>query len=388
MVEKEFPYPSLGTPVLLLDMGKLEANIREMSQVASEAGVKLRPHTKVHESAVIAKMQLEAGACGIEVGPIDQAGPMVEGGIDDILVAHPLYGEHKLEILKRILSKWSKLKLDIVVDMIEQAEGISGVGQAVGRKVPVLIKLETGGNRYGVLPGDPTISLAKKLCQLPGIEFKGIYAHETCVEPTEEGVAKTAFEVATVTVETAKMLEREGLKMEHVSVGASPTFRATCRYIKQGRFPEITEIHPGNCVIGDVVHVMTHGNTREACALSVLVSVMSTSHPNHVIIDAGWKTFGAESMIERRDTPGFFWSGKPGFGSVQGRSDLWFGKAGAETGWLYYKENAKKDLKVGDRLEIVPNNATLVINIHDEICGTRNGLVERMFQVTGRGCGS
>lgn len=385
---KKVHYLSLDTPAILVDMDRLEANIREMSQLATEAGVKLRPHTKVHESATIAKVQLEAGACGIEVGPIDQSEPMAERGINDILVAHPFYGEYKLEKLKRILSKWSKLKLTIVVDMIEQAEGISRIGQAVGQRVPVLVKLETGGNRYGVLPGEPVLNLAKRLCQLPGIAFKGIYAHEAGAEPTDEGIAKMAFEVATVTVETAKMLRREGFMIECVSVGASPTFRATCDYIKQGKFPEITEIHPGNCVIGDIMHVMTHGNTREACALSVLVSVMSTSHPNHVIMDAGWKTFGAESMIERWDTPGFFWKGKPSYGSVQGRSDLWFGKAGAETGWLYYKENAKKDLKIGDRLEIVPNNATLVINIHDELYGTRNGSVERTFQVTGRSSGS
>ena len=33
------------------------------------------------------------------------------------------------------------------------------------------------------------------------------------------------------------------------------------------------------------------------------------------------------------------------------------------------KEGVKKDLKLGDRLEIVPNNATMVINIHEKIYG-------------------
>jgi len=52
----------------LLNLDLLEANIREMSQLSAAAGVKLRPHIKVHESAFIAKMQIEAGAVGIEVG--------------------------------------------------------------------------------------------------------------------------------------------------------------------------------------------------------------------------------------------------------------------------------------------------------------------------------
>ncbi len=104
-MKHEIPYSSLDTPVVLLDMNKLEANIREMSQLVAEVGVKLRPHTKVHESALIAKMQIEAGACGIEVGAIGQAEAMAEGGIDDILIAHPFYGDHKLEILERLLNK-------------------------------------------------------------------------------------------------------------------------------------------------------------------------------------------------------------------------------------------------------------------------------------------
>jgi len=386
MLIRKIPYSTLDTPNVLVDMDKLETNIREMSQLATEAGVRLRPHTKVHESALIARMQIDAGACGIEVGSLDQAEPMAEEGIDDILIAHPFYGNHKLVTLKRLVNK-PELKVTAVIDMIEQAEGISQVGQAVGRKIPVLLKIETGGDRYGVLPGTPTLNLARKLVQLPGIKLTGIYAHESGAEPTEEGVAKTAFEVATITAETARMLKREGITMEHVSVGASPTFPATCRYIKEGKFPEITEVHPGNRVIGDILYMKNFGNTREACALTVLTAVMGTSHPGHAIIDAGWKTFGAESLIDHREMPGFFWNGRPSYGSIQSRPDLWLGRLAAESAWVYYTD-PKKKLSLGERLEIVPNTANLVVNIHDKLYGVRNGEVERVIPVTGRGRGT
>jgi len=114
---------------------------------------------------------------------------------------------------------------------------------------------------------------------------------------------------------------------------------------------------------------------------------MSTAHSDWAIIDAGYKTFGADSLIKHRDAPGFFWQGKPSFGSVQGRSDLWFGRLSAETSCLDYMKPGKK-LNIGERLEIVPNNATLVINIHDRIYGVRNGVVEEIIPVTGRGRGN
>lgn len=382
----KIPYSSLDTPAVLLDMDKLEANIREMSQLATEAGVKLRPHTKIHESALIAKWQVEAGASGVEVGPLDQAEALAKEGFDDILVAHPFYGRDKSEKLKHLLSK-PGLKITIVFDMIEQAEAISKIGEAVGRKIAVLLKVETGGNRYGVLPGEATLILAKNVCKLAGVEFMGIYAHEIVTESTAEGVDKTALETLSSVSETAKMLNREGIDTKHVSVGASPTFRSTCRYLKEKRFREVTEIHPGSCVIGGMRYVTGLAMTEDKCALTVLTGVMSTSHPDHAVIDAGSKTLGADPIIERREAPGFFWKEKPSYGSIRDRPDLWLGRLSAETSCVYYKD-PKRKLSIGERLEIVPNNAMIVINIHDQVYGVRNGGVETVIPITGRGRGS
>jgi D-serine deaminase-like pyridoxal phosphate-dependent protein len=388
MTEQKIPYPSLDTPAVLVDLNSLEANIREMSQLAAEVGVRLRPHVKVHENASIARMQIEAGACGVEVGTVGQAEAMAEQGIDDIVVAHPsFYGGLKGEMLKKLLNQ-SLLKLTVMVDMFEQAEIISQVAQAVGKKISVLIKVDLGrSSRYGVLPGEPILNLARKLRQLPGINLVGIYGHEMGVKPTPESKNEIALETATIMTEAARMLRQAGIAIDHVSVGASPTFRSTCRFMKEGKFAEITEIHPGQCVIGDIKYMKGGGNAREACAVTVLTTVMSTSHSGWAVIDAGYKTFGADSLIEYRDTPGFFWDGKPSFGSVQGRPDLWLGRLSAETSCLDYVDPGKK-LSFGERLEIVPNNATLVVNIHDRIYGVRNGAVEKVIPVTGRGRGN
>ena len=389
MTKKTIPYPFLDTPVCLLDLNRLEANIKLIQQAANEARVKLRPHTKIHQSEYIAKMQLEAGAIGIEVGVIDQAEPMAEAGISDIFIVHPFFGEHKFEILKRLLNRWPKFKFTFVIDMIEQAEGISKVAQAIGKTVPMVIKLDTGVDRYGVAPGKPTLDLAKKLQQVPGIELIGLYAHESGAKPTEESIAEVAFDVASKICKMARVLKREGFKMEHISVGASPTYFSSCRYIKEGKFPEITEIHPGQCVIGDIRYMTGISDTNEQCALSVLVSIMSTTHPNHVVIDAGRKTFSGETMSRRLyGEPSFSLNEKPSYGYIKGRSDIRFGRTATETGWIYYLEGAKKDLKIGDRLEIVPTNVSCVINIHDKIFGVRNGEVEVVIPITGRGLGS
>jgi D-serine deaminase-like pyridoxal phosphate-dependent protein len=67
--------------------------------------------------------------------------------------------------------------------------------------------------------------------------------------------------------------------------------------------------------------------------------------------------------------------------------DLFLGRMSNETSIVSYRGDEKK-LQLGQRLEIVPNNAMVVINIHNEIYGVRNGAVETVIPVTGRGRGN
>ena len=68
----QFPFPidQLDTPAILLDATIIERNIREMQALADRSGVNLRPHIKTHKSIVLAKRQLNAGACGIAVAKL------------------------------------------------------------------------------------------------------------------------------------------------------------------------------------------------------------------------------------------------------------------------------------------------------------------------------
>lgn len=387
MNQQEISVSALATPAVILYLDVLESNIAQMSRLAAEAGVRLRPHTKIHECPDIANMQIAAGACGIEVGAIERALCMAAAGIHDILIAHPFYGNHKLDILRRLL-KIPDLRVTVMVDMMEQADGISGMGETLGKTIPVLLKINTGGDRFGVRPGEPALRMANQLCRLPGIEFQGIYVHETGGKPNPESMERLALEAATMAAETARLLASEGILTKHVSVGASPTLRAMCALLKKKQFPEITEIHPGHCTIGDIWHMRALANTREACAAAVVCTVVSAADPRYVIIDAGYKTFGADALIQYRDNPDFFWQGKPSYGSVQGRPDLWLGRISAETACLTYMKqeiHAGKRLRIGDRLEIIPNNATLVINMQEKIYGVRHGMVERVLAVGGKG---
>ena len=65
----------LDTPVLLVDEAPFLRNMQRMQDIAVSAGIAYRPHAKAHKSAEIAKMQLDAGACGVccAFGPDEMA---------------------------------------------------------------------------------------------------------------------------------------------------------------------------------------------------------------------------------------------------------------------------------------------------------------------------
>jgi D-serine deaminase-like pyridoxal phosphate-dependent protein len=385
MVEPGTAASRLDTPAVVVYLDVLEANIAEMTRLASDAGVRLRPHTKIHECPDIAKLQVAAGACGIEVGTIERAMCMAAAGIPDILIAHPFYGAQRFRGLQRLLAT-PGLKVTVMVDMIEQAQEISRLGEAAGTRIPTLLKINTGGDRFGVRPGEPALEMARQLAKLPGITFAGIYAHESGAKPTQESQERLAVDVATSLAELARLLTRSGLHVPHVSVGASPTLRATCALLRRGDFPEITEIHPGHCLLPDMWHVRARVSRRDECAAAVLCTVMSTTEPGYVVVDAGYKTFGADPLIQYRDQPAAFWNGMPSYGSVQGRPDLWVGRLSAEAACVHYtgSDGGGSRLRIGDRLEIVPNNTTLAISLQSEIYGVRKEAVERVFAVGGR----
>jgi len=385
-MKQSIPFPTLDTPAVLVDMDKLEANINGAQRLADSAGVKVRPHSKSHECAEIIKMQIKAGAIGVSSAKLEEAERMAEEGIEDIQIVHPFYGDLKLEKLKKLVSR-PNLKLTCTVDMVEHAEALSQVGQALGIKIPVLLKIDTGVKRFGVLPGEPALKRAKEIVQIPGIELVGIMSHEsTHGERTAEGVDRVCREVPALMAATARLLTSNGIQLKHVELGSTPSLR-NVRYLKD--YPEITEIHPGMYIFGDVMYISNFAMTEEQCSLTVLTTVIGVSDtpPPRAVIDGGGKTFSPDVLMHLRGDPGYFWEGKVRFGRVKGRPDLWFGRLPAENGILYFTDPDKK-VNLGERLEIIPNNASMVNSLHDQIYGVRKGELEKVFKLTGRGRGN
>src|SRR5437879_12485823 len=86
---------ALDTPVLIVDLDRLDANIARWAAFAREAGVKLRPHGKTHKCVEIARRQIEAGAVGLTLAKIGEAGVMAQAGVGDLFPGFGVSGTPK-----------------------------------------------------------------------------------------------------------------------------------------------------------------------------------------------------------------------------------------------------------------------------------------------------
>ena len=120
MVRKDVLYPELDTPAVLVDLDKLQANIDSMAGMAADAGIKLRPHTKVHKGTYISDLQIAAGAIGVSVSKLGEAAVYADAGQSDIMVVHPFYGHHKLKALSAL---HARADISCVVDSAGGRQG-------------------------------------------------------------------------------------------------------------------------------------------------------------------------------------------------------------------------------------------------------------------------
>lgn len=355
----------LETPAVVIDLDRLERNLRRTNEIAAQAGVKLRPHIKTHKSVWIAKRQLELGACGITVAKLGEAEVMADAGIRDILVAYPIVGRSKLA---RLASLMEKAKIIVSTDSIEAASGLSGLGQSLGVRIPLYLDVNSGLNRCGREPGAESAELALRIGELPGVDLVGLMTHAGHVygKPAAEGCREVAHAEAQALLMTQEQLRLRGMKVREISVGSTPTSKFAAEL--QG----ITEIRPGAYAFGDGSQLYPGTITEAECAMRVYATVVSTPRPGTVIIDAGSKTLTTDISQHR-----------PGYGYLPEHPSAVIERLSEEHGIV--RTSVDCPLRIGDVVSIIPNHCCTVTNLHDQLLGVRNGSVERSIPVDARG---
>ncbi len=358
------PIEDLPTPAVLVDLDVLERNIARQAERALAAGVRLRPHAKTHKCPEIAGMQLAAGAAGISLAKTSEAEVFAAAGFDDIFIAYPVAGLGKAE---RLLALSERLRLAAGTDSVEGARHLSETFRAAGRRLDVLLKVDVGYHRVGVLP-EFAEAVGRKIAELPGLSLRGVFTHAGHVYAAETpgAVAEIGKLEGETLVSTASTLRSAGYSIDEVSVGSTPSARHAMRVAG------VTECRPGNYVFHDGSQVALGTCGPEDCAMTILTTVVSVPASDRACVDAGSKTLSQDSLRPRPNGHGLILGTQSRLQSLSEEH----GVARVEEGDSFL---------VGQRVRILPNHACVVSNLHDRLYGVRAGRVETEFRIAARG---
>ena len=357
----------IDTPQALIDLDILERNIRNMAELSHECGVNLRPHTKTHKIPEIVELQKNAGASGITVAKLDEACIMAENGFNDILIANEIIGIYKIN---RLLTLLERASVRVIVDSVEGAEMLSSASLHRGLSIDVLIDINTGQNRTGVLPGEDALTFARSIMKFKGIKIIGLLTHAGHVyhAKNRKEVEKIGRMEGEKLVYTKELFQREDICIEVISVGSTPTVPYSARV--EG----VTEIKPGNYVFHDWTQVILGSAGIEDCALTVLTTIISTPAADRAVIDAGAKALAMD--LTGHDSPEAC-----GYGHIVERDGI-ISKLSEEHGVIQVFNDR---FYIGEKVRIIPNHACPVSNLFDRMAGVRKGKLERWFTVAARG---
>jgi D-serine deaminase-like pyridoxal phosphate-dependent protein len=364
-----FPLPGsrreeLDTPALLIDLDIMEQNIAKLFAEAARSGIAVRPHLKTGKTPALAHTLVHAGAKGICVSKLGEAEVMVAAGIDDVLITTEVIGPAKLARLMGLVRRHAQVK--VVVDSGVGAEGLAAAAADWGVTVPVLVEINVGQDRCGILPGSQAVALAERIAGLPALRFMGVQGYEghlqhVHAEEERERLCREAMERLT---STAAAMLATGLDPAIVTTGGTGTWQYCARYRDAG----VTEVQPGSFIFMDVDYRNAIGN-RYGNALAVLATVISRPAPTRAVVDAGLKSLSTDSGNPMpRDLPGVTY--RPG---------------GDEHGILSWNEGDAPGLEIGDRLEIIPSHCDTTINLFDHYLALRAGRLEAIWSIDGRG---
>ncbi len=354
---------SLDTPALVVDVGRLDDNLRRVARDLLAAGVGLRPHWKTSKCLEVAWRQQALGATGFTCSTPAEVRMLGELGFSGLLWAHLPVGTPKVAFAVEAVTQYGAM---LMVDSVEVAEPLAAALDQAGVVADLLLEVDTGLRRTGVDP-DSAPLVARRLRELASLRLRGVMTHEGHLYgfgPERSSLDAAAVTSAGVLVGVAEALRADGHQVDVVSVGSTPGL-ATAPYVTG-----VTEARPGTYVFGDGNQVRLGSCSLSSCALTVLSRVVSTQRAGAAIIDAGSKAMSSDAV-----TP------ETGYGLVLDLdgtplAGVSFPRANEEHGFLVGPRT--EALRVGDLVRVLPHHACATVNMWSELVAVaHDGTYER-----------
>ena len=281
-----------------------------------------------------------------------EASQFADAGVRDLIYAVGIAPAK----LSRVLELRARgVDIAVVLDTLEQAAAVAAASRDAGQPIPALIEIDCDGHRSGVAPTDATRldEIGRRLGE--GAELRGVLTHagESYSARGPEALRACAEQERRAVVDAALILREAGLSCPVVSLGATPT-----AFMPED-FSGVTEVRAGVFVFFDLVMAGIGVCSLDDIAVSVLATVIGHQHEKGwIVTDAGWMAMSQDRGTSRQAVD-------QGYGVVcdlagTPYADLTVSGTNQEHGLVSVRPGSTEtlpDLRIGDRVRILPNHA-------------------------------
>lgn len=366
--DPSFPVPwlpsGLDTPALVVDLDIAEANTRRLVDHLSRFGAALRPHAKTHKSVEIARGQIAGGARGLTVGNLGEAEVFAAAGLTDLFIAYPIWVEGPKAARLRALHERAP-SLRVGVDSIGGAERLAAAVAGASSRLGIVVEVDPGNRRTGVVGPEAAVEVARAARDL-GLDVVGVFSHggHGYAGPTARASA-AADEVRALSAAVAGLRDT-GIDCRVVSAGSTPTMLDAIG-------GPINEMRAGTYVLGDRQQAVLGSIAPETIALHVAATVVSTSVPGQVVLDAGAKTL-------TKDVAAYL----AGHGAIPAYPEAVIERVSDYHGVVRVPSGTHGPA-LGEVVAIVPNHVCPVVDLFDSFVAVRGRRVVGTLPVDARG---
>lgn len=336
----------IPTPNLVVYRELVEENIRSIGEMLG-GFARVRPHIKTHKMSRVARMEMEAGIDKFKCATPKEAAMLANLGVTDILISYPIVGA-AIERVISLKKSYPGVDLKVIADDMDALRALSGSCAAANITLGVMIDLNTGMDRTGTSSREVALNLGREIISIPGLTFEGLHAYDGHVgDPDPEVRRRNAMKAIEKAVGIRGLLEKEGLQVKKLVASGSPGFEFTAQV------PEVDEVSPGTWIFWDIGYGGEISSPFRWAAL-VLSSVISTTGPDLITLDAGSKAISPDTPI-------------PYFRALGLPENVEFVLRSEEHQVLRLPPGTPRPA-VGDLFYLVPRHVCTTINLWDEAC--------------------
>lgn len=355
----------MATPAAIVDLDILERNIATAAGLLKGRSIALRSHAKSHKCSFLARLQFEAGAVGICCAKLGEAEMMAESGIQSILITSPIVGPDAAARSLRLATAITDFA--VVVDNPVAVDQLGSAARVHSFVLPVLIDVDVGQRRTGVVNPEMALELARAIAKQPFLKLRGVqgyggsWQHVPGADARHAAVAEGMRKLSTV----VSALRAEGFAVPVVTGGGTGTLNADLS------LGVLNEIQPGSYIFMDREYHEALGQESPGFETSLFVQaqVISANQAEHVTLDAGLKAFATDGPMPKPASAGF--------------EDCEYRFFGDEFGLL--TKPRERQISLGDRIEFEVPHCDPTVDRYDVLHLARGDMLVEIVPVEGRG---